>query len=190
MAFHPTPTVTLIVLLPLLAWRLRSRYRRLVGRQRLSRYRPWIGIGIYTLLGGLLLWAIGGQATALTAMAGGVAAGGLLSRWAWRQTALEPTPQGLFYTPHTWLGIALSLLFLARIAYRVVEIVWLLPASESGLHAFVISPLTLAVFGLMAGHNVGYAIALLRWLQRVLAARRARLAAASLPQGDSPPPTP
>lgn len=179
MALHPTPTATLIVLLPLLAWRLHARSKRLIGRQRTSKYRPWIGMAIYALLLGLITWASWGQWPTLGALAGGLFAGALLSRWAWHQTVLEPTPQGLYYTPHTYLGLALLALFMARIAYRVVEIVWLLPPELAGWHAFVASPLTLSVFGLMAGHNIGYAWALLRWRQRVLAAKRARDTAAT-----------
>jgi hypothetical protein len=37
-----TSTVTLLVLVPLLIWRIHARFRRLVGRQRLSKVRPWI----------------------------------------------------------------------------------------------------------------------------------------------------
>jgi len=186
MAVHASTTTTLIVLLPLLAWRLRARYKRLIGRQRTSKYRPWIGMGIYAVLLGLIGWAAWGQWHALQALAGGLCAGGLLSRWAWRQTRLEPTAQGLYYTPHTHLGVALLLLFAARIAWRIVEIVWLLPESQAGFHAFVASPLTMAVFGLMAGHNMGYAMALFLWRRRVLAAKRAREAAAIAAGTDAP----
>lgn len=174
MAVHASTTTTLLVLLPLLAWRLRARYRRLIGRQRTSKYRPWFSVGIYAVLLGFIGWTIWGQWPALEALAGGLCAGWLLSRWAWKQTQLEPTRQGLYYTPHTHLGVALLLLFVARIAWRIVEIVWLLPESQSGFHAFVASPLTMAVFGLMAGHNTGYAMALFLWRQRVLAAKRGR----------------
>ena len=176
MAVHASST-TLIVLLPLLVWRLHARYRRLVGRQRTNKYRPWITLGIYTVLLGLVGWVAWGHWPALAALGGGLVCGGLLSRWAWSRTQLEPTPQGLYYTPHTHLGIALSLLFLARIAWRVVQLAWLSPGADTGLHGFIASPLTLSVFGLMAGHCTGYAIALYRWRQRVLAAKRAREAA-------------
>ena len=177
MAIHASSTSTLIVLLPLLAWRLHARYRRLVGRQRTNRYRPWITLGIYAVLLGLVGWAAWGHWPALAALGAGLACGGLLSRWAWARTQLEPTPQGLYYTPHMHLGIALSLLFLARIAWRVVELAWLSPGTDPSLHGFIASPLTLSVFGLMAGHGTGYAVALYRWRQRVLAVRRAREAA-------------
>jgi len=43
---------------------------------------------------------------------------------------------------------------------------------------FVRSPLTLAVFGLLAGYYIGYAIGLARWHHRVLRARREREARA------------
>jgi len=36
----PSPsTITLLLLIPLFAWRVRRRFRRMVGRQRLSKVR-------------------------------------------------------------------------------------------------------------------------------------------------------
>ena len=172
MAPHAPTITTWLILLPLLAWRLRARYKRLVGRQRTNKYRPWVSIGIYSLLLALLCWMSWGQWGNLATLVAGVGCGSLLSRWAWKKTTLEPTAQGLFYTPHTWLGLALMGLFLARIAYRVVELMWLHPEATPGLHGFVASPLTMGVFGLMAGHTMGYSLALFNWRQRVLAAKK------------------
>src|SRR2546427_2910625 len=45
----------------LLVWRLHARYRRLVGRQRTNKYRPWITLGIYTVLLGLVGWVAWGH---------------------------------------------------------------------------------------------------------------------------------
>lgn len=181
-AFHPSTLTTVLVLLPLLVWRMGRRFKRLVGRQRTSKYRPWVTIAIYSVLLVLLTWLLWGHWPALGTLAAGMVAGGFLSRWAWQKTQLEPTPEGLYYTPHTYLRIALFVLFLGRIVYRVVEVVWLLPPAETGLNHFVASPLTMSIFGLMAGHTIGYSLALFAWRQRVLAAKAARLAGAVGPQ--------
>lgn len=182
-AFHPSTVSVVAVMLPLVLWRMYRRFRRLVGRQRTGRYRPWISIGIYGLILAAVLYALWGQWPALQALGAGVLAGVALSRWAWRRTQLEVTAQGLYYTPHTYLGIGLFLLLVARVAYRVVEVVWLLPPEQAGMHHFVASPLTLSVLGLMAGHTLGFAVALVLWRRQVLAARDARRAQQAAPSG-------
>ena len=45
-ALNPT-TITLLVVAPLLAWRIYVRIRRMSVRQRLSRVRPWITLIIF-----------------------------------------------------------------------------------------------------------------------------------------------
>lgn len=153
------PTVGLLVLLPLLGWRLYARFRRLVGRQRLSRVRPWITLSVFPLLTLLLVYVAGaGLSVWLVA---GLGAGALLGAYGLRRTRFERTGTGFFYTPNAHLGIALSLLFAGRLLYRLVELY--LAASSHTLPApFGRSPLTLAIFGLLAGYYVAYAIGLLR----------------------------
>ena len=87
---------------------------------------------------------------------------------------LVPTPQGLFYTPNAHLGIAVSLLFTGRIIYRLVEVYALGETMRGGNSDFVRSPLTMAVFGVLAGYYIVYAIGLVRWRSRVLRAKRER----------------
>jgi hypothetical protein len=55
---------------------------------------------------------------------------------------------------------------------------------------FARSPLTLGVFGLLAGYYVGYAIGLTRWRMQVMRRKREREAAAqaSPPPADGPTP--
>lgn len=127
------PIITLLVLAPLLIWRLYSRIRRMVGRQRLSRVRPWITVILFPLL--VLLLASAGYARPelLLWLAGGLASGGLLAAYGLRRTQFETTPQGLFYTPHAHLGIALSLLLVSRILYRLVEVYYLGRTAPSAL---------------------------------------------------------
>jgi hypothetical protein len=65
----------------------------------------------------------------------------------------------------------------ARIAYRFIEIYAIDPGPPHGMDDFARSPLTLAVFGLLAGYYVAYAVGLLRWRFGVLRAKREREAA-------------
>ena len=153
------PALGLLVLVPLVAWRLYARFRRLVGRQRLSRVRPWISLTVFPLLMLLLAWLVHNRVDALASLGGAIVAGALLARYGLSRTLFEASPGGLFYTPHAPLGILLSVLLAGRILYRVYEVISAGPAAAD----FARSPLTLAVFGLLAGYYVGYAIGLVRW---------------------------
>jgi hypothetical protein len=167
-------TITLLVLLPLLAWRVYSRFRRMVGRQRLSRIRPWVTLVIFPLLISLLCFAALSHIERLWWLAAGLGFGSILGIYGLRKTYFEPTKQGLFYTPNAHLGIALSLLFVGRVIYRLVEVYSIAPGMPHGMDDFARSSLTLAVFGLLAGYYIAYAIGLARWRFRVLRAKRLR----------------
>jgi len=156
-------TVMVLVLVPLIIWRIYSRIRRMVGRQRLSRIRPWITLVIFPLIVAMLALAGLRHPERLTLLAGGLAVGMLLAVYGLRRTNFEVTPQGYYYTPNAHLGIALSSLFIARIAWRIVEIYVLNPTLPRDMQEFGSSPLTLGVFGLLAGYYIGYAIGLIRW---------------------------
>jgi hypothetical protein len=167
-------TITLLVLLPLIAWRVYARFRRMVGRQRLSKIRPWVTLAIFPVLLVLLGFAAHEHLDRLWWLAGGLGLGALLGIFGLGKTRFEPTPQGLFYTPNAHLGIALSLLFVGRIAYRLFEIYTAAPTVQHDMSDFARSPLTLAVFGLLAGYYISYAIGLVRWRFRILRAKRER----------------
>ena len=163
---HPSLFVSLGIA-ALVVWRLYSRIRRLVGRQKLSAVRPWITICLFTWLMGMLSLASLAHPDHLAAVAGGIALGIGLGVYGHRLTQFEQTPAGLFYTPSAHLGIALSLLLFGRVAYRLAQ-VYLLASSTAATPAdFVRSPLTLAIFGTLAGYYAAYAIGLLRWRHRV-----------------------
>ena len=116
------PTLTALVLIPLVAWRVCARVRRMVGRQTLSRVRPWLTVTLFPLLLVLLGLTALSHPERLPMLAGGVAVGLGLARYGLSKTRFEATPQGMFYTPNAHLGIALSLLFIGRLAYRFIEI--------------------------------------------------------------------
>ncbi len=169
-----TPSALLLLLVPLVAWRMYSRVRRLIGRQRLSKVRPWITLTIFPLIVLLLAWLTSAEPLRLAWLATGAAVGVPLGVFGLKRTRFEPTLQGLFYTPNLHLGIALSLLFAGRIAYRLVEIYAFRTALPDDFSGFAVSTLTLGVFGLLAGYYMTYAVGLVRWRARVLAAKRAR----------------
>jgi hypothetical protein len=160
MASPSLPALALLVLVPLVAWRFYARYRRLVGRQRLSRVRPWITLTLFPALVLLLAYVAHSRIEALAWLAGALGAGAILARYGLAKTQFEATPQGFFYTPHAPLGVGLLVLFAGRLVYRVAEVMIAGPAARPG---FAGSPLTLAVLGLLAGYYISYAVGLVQW---------------------------
>ena len=163
---HPSTLLLPAGVAVLVGWRLYSRVKRMVGRQRLSSVRPWLTVCFFPLLVALLLLRSLFHPDAALALTGGVAAGVALGLYGLRLTEFEQTPVGLFYTPNTHLGIALSLLLLARIGYRAVQMYLTSESIGQGSVTFARSPLTLLIFGALAGYYVAYAVGLLRWRHR------------------------
>jgi len=168
-------TLALAVLLPLIAWRVYARFKRMVGRQRLTKYKLWIQLSLFPALVVLVAVAASSNPKALAAFALSLAGGALLGRYGLRWTTFEAVPGNLFYTPNAPLGIALSVLFILRIAYRLIEVYVLAPTLDHGSSEFAQSPLTLFVFGLLAGYYISYAVGLSLWRAKVLRAKRLRL---------------
>lgn len=162
-AVNPSIFITLGVGL-LIAWRLYARVRRSIGKQKLSRPRSWLVVCLFPA--GLMVTSVMTSVlTPLTLVAFfGSALGGIaLGYYGLRLTRFEVTAEGFFYTPSAHIGIALSLLFVIRIAYRGFH--WALPAANATTPstAFTSSPLTLIMFAMLAGYYVTYAVGLLRW---------------------------
>jgi hypothetical protein len=158
----PNPITAGIVLF--IAWRLYSRIRRVIGRQVSRAWRHWTTIVIFPLF--LAMFAV----TAIThpeaeaALALGVAAGVGLGIWGLRKTKFEATPRGYFYTPNAHIGIALTVLLMARVGYRVYEVMTMTTEqAQTHMQDFGRSPLTLLVFGTLAAYYITYAAGVLRW---------------------------
>jgi hypothetical protein len=166
---HPSIYVSLGIA-ALVVWRLYSRVRRMVGRQKFSGRRPRVTVVLFPVLLAMLLIASLAHPVNLVALVAGAGLGAALGVYGLRLTKFEATPLGLFYTPSAHLGIALSLLFIGRIAYRIVQFTMAGDGSASWSSGFARSPLTLVIFGTLAGYYVSYAIGLLRWERRVVAA--------------------
>ncbi|MFT3906568.1 MAG: DUF1453 family protein [Steroidobacteraceae bacterium] len=161
-ALNPT-TVTYLIAAPLIVWRMVVRVRRMIGRQHYSRVRPWITLSVFPLLLLWLAYVARTHAQALEALGAGLVLGVIMGILGLRHTRFEATPQGLYYTPNAHLGIALSAIFAARVLYRMIQLGGVTPGAAEPGSLYSGSPLTLAVFGLLAGYYVTYAIGLLRW---------------------------
>jgi len=147
----------------LILWRTYSRIRRMVGRQHLSNVRPWITVSVFPIILALLVVASIAKPTSLLAMAGGVLIGICLGIYGLRVTRFETTPQGLFYTPSAHVGIALSLLFVGRVIYRLMQLYGMFGTPPDPQVNYATTPWTLLIIGTLAGYYVTYAVGLLRW---------------------------
>lgn len=93
----------------------------------------------------------------------GVGIGIGLAVYGLRTTTFEPTPSGLYCTPNVHIGIALSLLLVACVAYRFVQSYFSTAGFTEPPTSFVRSALTLLIVGTLAGYYAWYAFGLLLW---------------------------
>jgi len=97
------------------------RFRRSFGRQPMRPVRMWIRIAVLILLGCSLLPYAFKSGQFLFAELAGAMAGMALGFWGARHTRYATYEGRLHYVPHTYAGVAVSLLFIGRMVYRVVE---------------------------------------------------------------------
>ncbi len=162
-----THVLGIAALVVFIAWRQVSRIRRMIGRQRLTRARPWITIVVFPLLAALVIAGSLANPMVGVGVLAGAALGIVLGLVGIRLTKFEATPAGLFYTPNAHLGIALSLVFVLRLGYRFAVIGMNGGPADPQSMQMASNPLTMAIFGTLASYYVTYAIGLLRWRARV-----------------------
>lgn len=158
------PSLLVVVLVPLILWRLYRRYQKLVSRQKSRASRHWVAAILFASI--LLLLAVTSLVRPLSeaALAGGIAIGAVLAHFGLRSTRFEATPEGVYFTPSARIGIVLMLILVARVLYRIFEISTLTVAARAGqMQDFTRSPLTLLVVGMLLAYYAAYAIGILRW---------------------------
>jgi uncharacterized membrane protein len=164
----PTPVVA-AVLAPLLLWRVYSRIKRLTTRQRSKVWRHRTTLVFFPLLV-LILAALGLQSApiALAGLGAGLPLGLVLGRFATSRTKFEQAGDEYYFTPHAPVGMLVALLFLGRMGYRAYQLFD--AQGQIAHHEFVTSPLTLFIFGILAGYYMTFAAGLLAWRKRTAAA--------------------
>jgi hypothetical protein len=149
----------MIVLSPLIAFGLYRRFKTSFGRQRLVRPRMLLRMGLLTFACALLLAAPARGTGELIAAAAGLAVGVAAAAVGLRWTKYESSSEGVFYVPNGWIGVAVTALFLGRLAARLLEMPARVADAQRGgspAAAMQSSPLTLGLFFLLAGYYVSY----------------------------------
>lgn len=134
--------------------------RRNIGRQPLQPRRVTFRLTILCLVSIVTTAVLAHFAPhAAVGLAGGILTGGLLGFLGWRLTRFETTEEGHFYIPDTRMGVAISLIVVIRILYRMI-----VPPDFSlvpGHTPQPISPLTFFLVGISLGYFIVYLTGLL-----------------------------
>jgi hypothetical protein len=158
--------ITYIVMAAVVSLAVYRRIRRSIGRQVIHEGRLWVRIALFGVIGALILLGSLRNPTAIGALLGGLVCGCVLGLVGLRHTRFEFTPQGRFYTPHTYLGIAVILLFVGRLAYRFISMASYgaqnLGSSPDPFANLQRSPLTLAIFGVLISYYLVYSFGVLQ----------------------------
>ena len=133
-----------------------TRLRRNIGRQALQPRRMTTRIVVLAVVTCIFAGFSFLNLRLLVGLGFGIILGWPLAWIGLKTTKFETTAEGRFYTPNATIGIALTILFVGRIIYRVMV---LLPAARNPTQlqpGAALSPLSFFVFGLLAGYYIAY----------------------------------
>jgi hypothetical protein len=130
------------------------RFRRSFGRQPVRPVRMVLRMGLLIVLGASLVpLALRSREFQLVQLVG-AAVGISVGLWASHRTRYARDQEQLYYLPHTYTGVAIFLLVLGRLLYRLIEV-------YAGPQAFaaptmVRSPATVGLLFVLIGYYVCY----------------------------------
>ena len=159
-------TLALIALVPLLVWRIYSRLKNQMARQRSIMSRHYTGALVFDALILVPLTALGDRPFQLAALAAGAIAGIALGTYGLRRTRFEDTSEGYFFTPPSRMGILVAMLLVARVIYLGIEI-YMNQGSNRPNPRFTDSPITMLCLGVTAAYFATFSVGLMRWRQRM-----------------------
>lgn len=159
-------TVALLVLTPFLVWRVYARLRTAMARQRSIVSRHWTGAGVFAAMVVITASRLLERPSMLGWLALGTGAGIAYGVWAFKRTRLEETGQGYYFTPPARLGIAIAMLFAARILYLGFAI-YANQGSSAAPPRFTDSLLTMLAVGVTGGYFATISAGLAMWRYRV-----------------------
>lgn len=158
-------SITPLIVAALVIWGLYRRVRRSFGPQILRPRALMFRAYLFIVIGTLILIFIPHTPTLVGAIACGILAGLTLGYFGLRHTRFETTERGKVYIPHTYIGLFVTSLFVARLAMRYMSMTshpQLYGQPQNPWTAYQNNPLTLASFGLVVGYYVFYNFGVLR----------------------------
>ena len=171
---HNLPKIAAVT--AIVAFGVYRRVRRNIGRQTLTATRQYLRMTIFTVLCVVLAFIQPLHPAGVAYIASGLIVGAIVGWFALRHTGFEATPQGYFYTPHLYIGIAVTALFIGRLLYRMVLLYDTASKAAPGMRpAPDYNPLTLGILFLTASYYIVYCTGLLRWLRKAQQAAGAKL---------------
>lgn len=153
-------TIALLLLAPLLVWRVYRRLQGMMQRQRSILSRHYTGVLVFCACILIAAAELLRAPTLLGWLAVGTAAGIGYGIWGLKLTRFENDT--CYFTPNKRLGLVIGMLFLARILYIGVEI-FVNQGSGKPTPRFTEDFLNLLPLGLMAGYFGTYSAGLIRW---------------------------
>jgi hypothetical protein len=155
-------TVALLVLAPFLVWRVYSRVKGMMKRQRSVMQRHYTGAGAFTAIVLVAASQLMDNPGALGWLAVGTLGGIAYGVWGLKLTRFEKITDGYFFTPNARLGTVIAMLFMAAVMYFGFEMYanqgTMAPTPKVTDYVFFMPAL-----GLMAGYFGMYSVGLLRW---------------------------
>lgn len=155
-------TIALLALTPILVWRIYSRLKGMMLRQRSIMQRHYTGAGSFFAIALVAAAQVAPELGLLGWLAVGLGGGIAYGMWGLKLTRFESTSEGYFFTPNMQLGMMIAMLLVACILYIGFEIYANqgtgLPTPRVTDYVFFLPSL-----GLMAGYFGTYSAGLLRW---------------------------
>jgi hypothetical protein len=158
-------TLALIALVPFLVWRIYSRLKNQMTRQRSIVSRHYTGLIVFAAMVLVPGTELGDRPFQLAALAAGAIAGIALATYGLRRTRFEDTSEGYFFTPPSRMGILVAMLLVARVIYLGIEI-YMNQGSNHPNPRFTDSPITMLCLGMTAAYFATFSAGLMRWRQR------------------------
>lgn len=159
-------TLALLVLTPLLVWRIYNRIKARMVRQRSIMSRHYTGVLVFAAMILVPMTQLFDKPVNIAALWAGVAFGTGWGMYALKRTRFEDTEQGYYFTPPARLGILMAMILVARILYFGVEI-YANQGKGVPVPKLTDDPLTMLCVGLTASYFNWYSMGLLHWRRKL-----------------------